>query len=649
MFERSRWSQLVVAVLVSVALVAVWSDSTSAAPPDISKLKVGDSVRIEKRGGGVIEGSVSAVDAKHVTVKTKFGNLKVKRDDIEKVDRVKTPEELYDERAKTAKTADDWLAIGDFMEKQNEFELAERAFKKCIEIDSEHVEGRKRLGQVKHEGKWLPEDEAMLAKGFVKYKGEWVTKEELAKRKADEKKRLEDQKQKGQRELELEYLGRPYAEVNPEVSEHFEVWCYSTEAVAKEYTEFLEAMYDRYDTVFKKFKRYKGGRGRVTIYANQQQFIDWEVIEQGVGGFYQPWTGNVFAYHGSFGTTGSTYEVLAHEGTHQFQGFILKNFRSCPTWVIEGMAVFFGDGSEYERGKVKIGIIPRDRLVGVQRSIENGSYPPVEALIRLPHRAFSGFFYGHGWGLVYWSLWGKRAPVKAPDADVAMEVFVEFFEPIAKSNEVADLNKLGNKYTRLIETKTGKSLSEWEEDYKDWLMQLPVEKLMKRKSGGWYESEKLGFRVKKPSGWKNEKELRRLEQIAFASKGSRISTRVWSNFQRASLSTTLLENFIRNSYNEVNYDGDGLLEPTQKSVGGFQAIEAVFEGVPRVSQESNSGQQAGESSSSDGDAGEKVKVRVVLYATVDKVRTNLLESPTSEFGQANDRHFQKYLENFEQD
>ena len=71
---------------------------------------------------------------------------------------------------------------------------------------------------------------------------------------------------------------------------------------------------------------------------------------------------------------------------------IFPNMMSVPTWVIEGMAVYFGDGSEINRNKVDINIIPRDRLIGLQAAIQDGTYCNLKTLIRLPHAMFSGFF-----------------------------------------------------------------------------------------------------------------------------------------------------------------------------------------------------------------------------------------------------------------
>ncbi len=40
----------------------------------------------------------------------------------------------------------------------------------------DHVGARRRLGQVYHDGKWLPEVIAMRAKGFVRFDGKWLRK-----------------------------------------------------------------------------------------------------------------------------------------------------------------------------------------------------------------------------------------------------------------------------------------------------------------------------------------------------------------------------------------------------------------------------------------------------------------------------------------
>jgi hypothetical protein len=122
----------------------------------------------------------------------------------------------------------------------------------------------------------------------------------------------------------------------------------------------------------------------------------------GVGGFYMPSNGNLCAYHGTFGLTATTFNVLAHEGTHQFQGKVLSSFENTPMWLIEGLAVYFGDGAQITpSGALVSERIPRDRLLHIQEKIKAGKHEHLERLVALDRRHFSGSHYADSWALVH--------------------------------------------------------------------------------------------------------------------------------------------------------------------------------------------------------------------------------------------------------
>ena len=387
------------------------------------------------------------------------------------------------------------------------------------------------LGHVKHDGKWMPYDEAMRAQGKEKYKGEWLTPEEIEARKEKERAKVREEKRRGQNELELEYIGRPWADVDPIETEHYRVYCNSTEEVAKEYARIMEALYDKYNRIFGKLPRHRGGKGNVYIHANHQQFMDWTGSPPGVGGFYKPWNGDVTAYHGSFGMTGSTYEVLAHEGTHQFEGFILRNFRACPMWLIEGLAVFFGDGSELDGRGVEVGVIPQDRLMNLRRFIESDRFWKPDHFM-LTGQPYPGAFYASAWGIVYWCLWGDRASkmykgVRKAHNGEGVAVMEDYLLRVTQSDQPCDYREELKYFKDLIVRETKyTSIEEWEQDYKDWIMSLPLAE-MGRKRGSKWVSEKLAVEVSKPGGWRYidaDKRRNRFEVVGFERPGSKDPT-----------------------------------------------------------------------------------------------------------------------------
>ncbi|MBI4600796.1 MAG: DUF1570 domain-containing protein, partial [Planctomycetes bacterium] len=102
--------------------------------------------------------------------------------------------------------------------------------------------------------------------------------------------------------------------------------------------------------------------------------------------------------------TGTTFGVLCHEGTHYFQGLVLQDFDNIPMWLIEGLAVYFGDGSAFDaqKRKITVGLIPRDRLAHIQEKMLLARHTPVKKLVSMTRRdGFNGSHYADAWALIY--------------------------------------------------------------------------------------------------------------------------------------------------------------------------------------------------------------------------------------------------------
>ncbi|MEE8142564.1 MAG: DUF1570 domain-containing protein, partial [Planctomycetota bacterium] len=439
----------------------------------------------------------------------------------------------------------------------------------------------------------------------------------------------------------------------PIITPHYRIWCNSTLEVAQYYADTMEELYKAYDKVFKKqfFPRINqppGSKSDVWIHASHRQFMDWTGVPPGIGGFYNILRQDVTAYHGSFGATGSTEEVLAHEGTHQFEGLVFKNFWSVPIWIIEGLAVYFGDGSKIDRHSVKINEIPRDRLVGLQAAIEDRTYCPLNKLIRLPQPRFTGFHYAHAWGIIYWCLHGNK--IGAHNGS-GLQLFEEYLLRCKDLSGRLDSDKEARHFERLLVEYTGKSIEVWEEEYKKWILGLPLEPLGKRRSGRWI-SERLGFEVAKPPGWDwvRVQKLRQGEVVATRRRGSqkrRISSLSWPNLMHGELSESLVANIINNAFQNLTYEEGG--DPRKTTVHGYDAIEVVFTGEWVVSRGGNVGGGQGEESdekpAQPTEKPQRYQYRVVAYATPDKIYANVLEVTPAAY-EGTQEAFERYLESF---
>lgn len=608
---------------------------------DFSALKVGDRVRVVLRRGGRYEGEIVEKSGDSISIKHKFGTAKLSRQDLLEWERFKTLAEQYEERAADCKTANDWCDLGDWAVEQGEIELSRQAYREATKLQSNNARARKALGEVEHDGKWMPLEEAMAAQGKQLYGGEWLTPDEIAEREEADSAARRAESLKGRDAYVVELRGRAWAEVEPIVTTNYIVYCNSTEENARYYADVMEALYKAYDKVFiekfwpRKFR--KSPRSDVYIHANHQQFMDWTGNGPGIGGFYNLLRQDVTGYHGSFGSTGSTEEVLAHEGTHQFEGMIFKDLRFLPIWFIEGLAVYFGDGSKIGRRKVEINQIPRDRLVGLQQAIEDGSYCDLRKLLRVPQQRFSGFFYGHAWGILYWCIYGNQAPVKAwtTKENTGGKVLEDWLYHVQEMDGMCNYEKEAQFFEGLITKHTGLSIEEWEEEYKNWILKLPVEEIG-RKRGREFSSEAIKLEITKPAGWRWEKSglLYSDEVVASTSTGSkkrRASTYAWPNWQHAELSEDYARSLVGNIFRDVKY----VDELQERQMGGNPMMVAVFDGKRVIGLGENNTPQLGE----------ERRFAVGFFGSPDKIYGNVLECEASDWESA-EKFFEEYTEKF---
>jgi hypothetical protein len=152
-------------------------------------LLVGPFVRADiyvMKDGRRIEGTLVKEESGVLTVSTGVGELKLARSDIAEIVSKKTLAQEFDERMQNAKTAEDFFQAGEFALSKKMKREAQKAWKKAIEVDPDHVAARTALGFVLYKGQWLTPEERdakikdeeaaeMAARGLVRFKDQWVT------------------------------------------------------------------------------------------------------------------------------------------------------------------------------------------------------------------------------------------------------------------------------------------------------------------------------------------------------------------------------------------------------------------------------------------------------------------------------------------
>jgi hypothetical protein len=144
------------------------------------------------KDGRKLEGKILEETSTQVKIRLRFGGpMTVSRREIERIEKVKLPEDIIAEK----------LAALDPADADAHWQLAQEAKKKrlrkqfkslrekVLSIDPEHEGANLDLGRVRHDGRWMtPEERDGLlasaeeaekaAQGLVKYQGRWVSKEE---------------------------------------------------------------------------------------------------------------------------------------------------------------------------------------------------------------------------------------------------------------------------------------------------------------------------------------------------------------------------------------------------------------------------------------------------------------------------------------
>jgi predicted esterase len=139
---------------------------------------------IHTTDGRKITGKIVREDPDSVTIKARYGGeITIDKMDIERIERGKLPEEIYEDKDKALKDndAEGHYKLGLWCRKNSLSAQAKKEFEKAITADSGHEGARKALGYLKKEGKWvLPSGEKEEGRAPTKKPG-GISAAQLAK------------------------------------------------------------------------------------------------------------------------------------------------------------------------------------------------------------------------------------------------------------------------------------------------------------------------------------------------------------------------------------------------------------------------------------------------------------------------------------
>jgi len=555
---------LAVAAPVAIAGSALLAGPGPAPEPPRLALRADEAVVIVLLDGTELSGTLVRESESEVAIRSAFGVTTIARAKIREIRRGENPyQREYEERLARAEKigkAEFFVALGEWAAEKGLAAQSRSAFERAIALDPECAEARGALGHARLDGVWVDAARAaaLEREGYVREGLDLVrgapgapapggagagasappsagstplpepreltpTEAKAAAKRQKELEKLIEKRRKSREKFEekqrLEHVGVSWAQRHQKSSEHYDLECNSTLEVTKTYLWILESLYGEFSRRFRQ-KHLRSTRMPVLIYKTQEEFMNRTGAGQNVGGFYQPGTEQVHAFHGPFGDTATTYNVLAHELTHQFQGRVVQGMYQMPTWLIEGFATYFGDGSriDYEKKRVVTQIVPRDRLFHIQDKMREGTHEPLRKLAGLPQNRYGGSQYADGWASFYYLLAG-------PEKEKGQELISRYWLLACEQRVGQD------EFNTLAEHYFG-SVAALEEKYKEFILALKPEPAGEVDDEGVFVSDEFLFEVIRPDEtWDYVVEdVRPRELVAMVQEGSsdRIAVRYLS-------------------------------------------------------------------------------------------------------------------------
>jgi hypothetical protein len=128
------------------------------------------------KGGGRLVGEVVEETPTRVVLEIGAGRVTVPRSHVVRMTSSRSALEAFRDRAAALprNDADGWFDLGLFARSAELPSQARQAFEYVLRLDPTHAGAHQELGHRMVDGRWMTEDESMLARGFVRFEGRWM-------------------------------------------------------------------------------------------------------------------------------------------------------------------------------------------------------------------------------------------------------------------------------------------------------------------------------------------------------------------------------------------------------------------------------------------------------------------------------------------
>jgi hypothetical protein len=189
----------------------------------------------------------------------------------------------------------------------------------------------------------------------------------------------------------------------------YQVFAQSGGDMAWQVNQFMNQMLQQYSRYFSNWSLKAGAR--VIVFSNAEDFRAYAIVPAGLvhgglAGYCHLKTdedGNTF-YELVTYEHDNLWQVLAHEGFHQFIGYELG--LEVPIWLNEGMAQYF-ETSYIAYGRLHTGLVSQSKLRAAQSLYQTGQALSVSELIQVDRTTFyanAQVTYPMSWALVYYLM-----------------------------------------------------------------------------------------------------------------------------------------------------------------------------------------------------------------------------------------------------
>ncbi len=241
----------------------------------------------------------------------------------------------------------------------------------------------------------------------------------------------------------------------------YQVFAQSSNQLAWQVNQFMNQMLGQYSRYFSNWSLKQGAR--VIVFSNPNDFLAYSAgispLHSGLAGYCHLKTdeaGNTFYELVTF-EHDNLWQVLAHEGFHQFLGYELG--LQVPIWLNEGLAQYF-ETSYVDGGRLRTGLPDKNKLRAAKYLILSKKAVSVSDLLQMDRATFyanAQVTYPMSWALVYYLMMRDNTNYSASN-------FRHYLQDL-KSNrdDVASFQR-----------RFGRESEQWERDFVRFVLRLQM-------------------------------------------------------------------------------------------------------------------------------------------------------------------------------